>query len=55
MLVTFHINKDNDNYLLDFYREYFEDRFLQDTQDFYRSEAMIYLQQHSIMEYLLKV
>jgi hypothetical protein len=60
LIVTFHINEhtwneENDTHLLDFYREHFEDRFLQDTQDFYRSEAEIYLQQHSVMEYLSKV
>jgi len=41
--------------MLDVYQEYFEEQFLQDTQDFYRLEATTYLQQHSVLEYLLKV
>jgi hypothetical protein len=46
---------DNNNQVLDFYQEYFEEQFLQDTQDFYRLEATTYLQEHSVLEYLLKV
>jgi hypothetical protein len=60
MIVTIDINEqtltsDNDNPMLDMYQEYFEDQFLQETEDFYRLEATTYLQQHSVMEYLLKV
>lgn len=37
------------------YEEYFEKQFLQDTKEFYRIEATKYLQQYSVIEYLLKV
>ncbi|CAF2890395.1 unnamed protein product [Rotaria sp. Silwood2] len=46
---------DNSSQILDVYREYFENQFFQDTQEFYRLEATTYLQHHSIMDYLLKI
>ncbi len=41
--------------MLDVYEEYFENQFLQDTQEFYQLESTTYLQKHSVIEYLLKV
>jgi hypothetical protein len=55
MIATSHNNEDDNIHSLDIYREYFEDRFLLDTKDFYRSKAMDYLEIHSVMEYLAKV
>ena len=60
MIVTFHIDEQvydrkNDNHRLDFYQKYFENQFLNDTADFYRVKAKIYLQQNSVMDYLRKI
>ncbi len=41
--------------MLDVYKECFEDQFLKDTQEFYRLEAIKYLKQYSVMEYISKI
>ncbi|CAF2056214.1 unnamed protein product [Rotaria magnacalcarata] len=43
---------DTRSQILNVYQEYFEDQFLQDTQEFYRQKATIYLQRNSVMDYL---
>ncbi|CAF4504041.1 unnamed protein product [Rotaria socialis] len=43
---------DTRSQILDVYQEYFEDQFLQDTQEFYRQKATIYLQRNSVMDYI---
>jgi hypothetical protein len=60
IIVTFNINEsalnfDDTSQMLDVYEEYFENQFLQDTQEFYQLESTTYLQKHSVIEYLLKV
>jgi hypothetical protein len=46
--------EDNEQ-MLDVYREYFENEFLEETKDFYRIVAATYLQQYSVFGYLTKV
>lgn len=60
MSVTLHINQhaqrsENEHEILYAYQEYFEDLFLQETQEFYQMEATKYMQQHSTTDYILKV
>ncbi|CAF3598105.1 unnamed protein product [Rotaria socialis] len=43
---------DTRSQVLDVYQEYFEDQFLQDTQEFYQQKATIYLQRNSVMDYI---
>jgi hypothetical protein len=41
--------------MLDVYKEYFENQFLEQTKQFYRSESLKYLQQYSVSEYISKI
>ncbi len=60
MVVTSNINEhafniDDSCQRLYTYQEYFENQFLEETGEFYRSEALAYLQEHSVVGYLSKV
>ena len=41
--------------VLSTYQEYFEEQFLYDTIEYYRSEIIKHLQRQSTLEYILKV
>ena len=60
ILVSFDIDQsritlNTDENLLNIYQEYFEEQFLHDTIEFYRSEIIKHLQGQSTLEYILKV
>ncbi|CAF1215564.1 unnamed protein product [Adineta ricciae] len=49
------ITLDTDENMLNIYQEYFEEQFLYDTIEFYRSEITKHLQEQSTLEYILKI